>query len=178
MLKIQESNQQLLGHSSMCITAVHQAVKFTSTLCDTVWYNLQCFFFCSVYTKHNQQCFFLLFSQTAYTAFCDASMVRQVCSEIFKEVQNQSLSQADRRATYTIFLNLLTKHLAGINTSSVSSSILLHVLLFLLLLPFEVAAVITVIGGGSFSSLSRIWGGHLVIHSPPALFFFCFFFFF
>ncbi|XP_076461080.1 MMS19 nucleotide excision repair protein homolog [Babylonia areolata] len=51
---------------------------------------------------------------TKFAGFCDAAMSRQVCTEIFKEVQNQSLSQGDRRATYTVFYNSLTLHLSDV----------------------------------------------------------------
>ncbi|KAK7485886.1 hypothetical protein BaRGS_00022881 [Batillaria attramentaria] len=51
---------------------------------------------------------------TTFTSFPGGEMCQQICSEIFKEIQNQSLSQADRRCVYTIFLNLLNSHLTDI----------------------------------------------------------------
>lgn len=48
-----------------------------------------------------------------FNSFPGGEMTQQICNKIFHEIQNQTLSQKDRYTTYSIFLNLLTYHLAG-----------------------------------------------------------------
>ncbi|XP_025095923.1 MMS19 nucleotide excision repair protein homolog isoform X2 [Pomacea canaliculata] len=49
-----------------------------------------------------------------FNSFPGGEMTQQICNKIFHEIQNQTLSQKDRYTTYSIFLNLLTYHLADL----------------------------------------------------------------